>query len=127
MFSHLRKLGRFYSDREFKALFILLAITLIVGMVFYHNIEHWSLFNSFFFSATVSIAGYGQFIPHTVAGKLFTIFYIVFELGLILAFINAAAKLTIKRYVKIIESYIDHTEEYFEHVVENALQKKKNN
>ena len=37
---------------------------------------------------TLSTIGYGDFAPKTDAGKLFSVFYVLIGLGLILGFIN---------------------------------------
>ncbi len=117
-------LRRAYANREFKALFIVVVTTLIVGMVFYNRVEHWKLFDALYFSATVSTAGYGNLIPQTGIGKLFTMFYIFFGLGVILAFINVIAKHTTNNYTRLTENYLKRSEEYFEGVIEKALHKK---
>jgi hypothetical protein len=49
-----------------------------VGTVAYHNIEHWSYTDSFYFSSiTVMTIGYGDMHPTTTLSKLFTVFYAI--------------------------------------------------
>lgn len=58
-------------------------------MFIYHFLEGWSYVDSLYFSViTLTTIGYGDFSPQTDAGKLFTIFYIIIGLGMILSFIN---------------------------------------
>ncbi|PID36814.1 MAG: potassium channel protein [Rhodobacterales bacterium] len=80
---------------------ILLAMTttLIAGAaVFYRWAEGWSWLDSIYFSViTIATVGYGDFSPVTVAGKLFTIFYVLCGLGLFVATATAIADRIISR------------------------------
>lgn len=71
----------------------LLAILLVYisfGATFYHYVEHWNWLNSFYFVViTLSTVGYGDFSPHTDAGKLFTMPYVFIGIGLFIAVANA--------------------------------------
>lgn len=42
----------------------------------------------YFSIITLTTIGYGDFSPQTTEGKVFTIFYIIVGIGVILAFIN---------------------------------------
>lgn len=64
------------------ALIILLTI-FIIGTIGFHFIEGWSLVDSFYVCiATLSTVGYGDFAPETTAGKFFTVFVIIFGVGM---------------------------------------------
>ena len=64
------------------ALIILLTI-FIIGTVGFHFIEGWSFIDSFYTTiATLSTVGYGDFSPETTAGKFFTVFIIIFGVGM---------------------------------------------
>ena len=89
----IRTLWLSLKDPEFQALFFLVVVTLASGAVFYRVAEGWSLFDSFYFSViTLTTIGYGDLSPSTAAGKIFTIVYIFFGLGIILGFVNAIAE-----------------------------------
>ena len=57
--------------------------TLIGGAsVFYHYVEGWGWVDATYFAVmTISTVGYGDFAPETVAGKVFTIGYVLIGLG----------------------------------------------
>jgi hypothetical protein len=88
-----RTVRRSLGDPEFRGLFVLVIVTLAAGTLFYWQIEGWSPLNAFYFCAiTLTTVGYGDLSPQTAAGKLFTVFYLFTGIGLIVAFLNAAAR-----------------------------------
>ena len=80
------------EDPEFEVLFTLLAILLLLGTFFYHGVEGWDYVDSIYFSVvTLTTVGYGDLAPHTDAGKLFTILYLLIGIGVLLGFVNTVA------------------------------------
>lgn len=88
-------------DAEFKALFSLAVVMLILGTFFYHNVEGWGWIDSLYFCVvTLATIGYGDLTPQTVAGKLFTIIYILVGVGVLFGFLSALAHHTIQEEEK---------------------------
>jgi len=55
-----------------------LSILLLIGTVFYISVEKLSPINAFYFSgATLTTLGYGDIVPTTDAGKIFSVFYAI--------------------------------------------------
>lgn len=84
--------------KEFRHLLILLLILIASGMIFYSNVEGWSLLDSLYFSViTLATVGYGDFAPKTSAGKVFTIVYLFIGIGLFVAVVQGLAKAQMHR------------------------------
>ncbi len=94
-----------FRDREFRALAFLLAILLVSGMFFYHEVEKWRWLDSLYFSVvTLTTIGYGDLTPHTDAAKIFTMIYIFLGLGVIFGFVNLLADHTRKHQKEAFQS-----------------------
>ena len=75
---------------------------LVFGTVFYHYVEHFGWLDSAYFcTITLTTIGYGDLVPHTALGKLFTMFYAVAGIGIIGALANTMFKnAVIRRQLK---------------------------
>ncbi|MGB0850712.1 MAG: potassium channel family protein [Bacteroidia bacterium] len=83
-------ISSFLRDKEYREILAIAFIIISLGTVAYHFLEGWSWVDSFYFSVvTLTTVGFGDFAPQTDAGKLFTVFYIIMGIGMILGFINA--------------------------------------
>jgi voltage-gated potassium channel len=73
----------------------------IIGGAFaYHYIEGWNLLNSFYFVvATITTIGYGDFVPSTSIGKVFTMFYSFFGVGIALYIFSTVNSAIFKKHV----------------------------
>ena len=87
-------LVEFLKVRRFFRLAGLLAIIIVsTGSIFYHIVEKLNWLDSVYFSViTLATVGYGDITPHTNAGKVFTIFYILAGVGIIATFANLLLK-----------------------------------
>ena len=80
------------NDPEFRPLFISVVVIILSGSLFYAWIEGWSLLDSLYFCViTLTTVGYGDISPTVPASQIFTIFYILIGIGILLAFINKLA------------------------------------
>lgn len=66
---------------------------LCIGAVFYHYVEDLKWLDAFYFTTiTLATVGYGDIVPTTDAGKLFTIFYVIIGIGILATFANLLIK-----------------------------------
>ena len=80
------------ADREFRALFAILAILILSGTVFYSSVEDWSVVDALYFCVmTLATIGYGDLAPTTAVSKLFTVVYVFGGLGVFAGFISRLA------------------------------------
>ena len=99
MISIIISIGKFFQsiwkslkDPEFRALFISVVVIILTGTIFYTLVEGWNLLDSLYFSViTLTTVGYGDLSPTVPASQVFTIFYILIGIGVLLAFINKLA------------------------------------
>lgn len=79
----------FLRDPSYRNLLFTTLLILGAGTVMYHYLEGWTWLDSFYFSViTLTTIGYGDFSPQTDGGKIFTLFYILIGIGIILSFVN---------------------------------------
>ncbi|HXE10273.1 MAG TPA: potassium channel family protein [Verrucomicrobiae bacterium] len=75
---------------------LLVLTTLFVlglGTVVYHFVEHFKWVDAYYFSViTLATVGYGDLVPHTTFGKLFTTFYIFIGVGIVTTFISVTLR-----------------------------------
>lgn len=82
-----------YDKYAYRLLFALVLVTLTVGTIFYHIVEKFSFVDSYYFSVvTLATVGYGDFVPHTTLGKLFTTLYMLLGVAIITAFLGAVTR-----------------------------------
>lgn len=87
-----------FGDARTQTLLALTFTLIVVAAVFYALVEHWSFVDALYFAVvTIATIGYGDFTPHTVAGKLFTIVYVLSGIGLFVTTATAVAESLLKR------------------------------
>ncbi|MDG1296168.1 MAG: potassium channel family protein [Saprospiraceae bacterium] len=96
----IRTVLTFFKDKQYRDLIFTSAVIIGMGTVSYHYLEGLSWFDSAYFSViTLSTVGYGDFSPQTTGGKIFTMFYVIIGIGIILSFVNAFYA----HYAKVLE------------------------
>lgn len=117
-------LGRMYRGMarqpETKALLLSAVVVVLAGVLFYTNVEGWSVLDALYFCVvTLGTVGYGDITPTTPIGKIFTIFYIIVGLAIIGGFLATAAQVVppgsiIRRSKKTAEDDIKRAEDVVE-------------
>jgi voltage-gated potassium channel len=70
---------------------------LAVGTAFYSVEEGWSVTDSLYFCAmTLATVGFGDLAPTTTTSKMFTVVYVIFGIGTLVAFFSALAARTLE-------------------------------
>ena len=83
----------FIQKHLFRYALIAVSVTLTTGTIFYHFVEKWSYLDAYYFSVvTLATVGYGDYVPKTVPGKIFTTFYIFAGVGITTSFITLFIK-----------------------------------
>jgi voltage-gated potassium channel Kch len=93
-----RAVARSWTDPEFRALVVVFVVLLASGTIFYAGVEGWSVLDALYFSvATMSTVGYGDFVPQTNVGKIFTIIYLLVGVGVFVALVGKLALAVIQK------------------------------
>jgi hypothetical protein len=70
---------------------LLLVLSLLIGgTLFYTLWEDWSVVDSLYFCAmSLATVGYGDLVPETEVGKVFTVVYVLGGIGTLVAFFTS--------------------------------------
>jgi hypothetical protein len=75
-----------FRDRDSRPVFIYAFSLLLLGTLVYHWLEGWSYLDALYFCViSLATVGYGDITPTTPWGKVFTIFYVINGIGILLA------------------------------------------
>jgi len=98
------------KDREFQTLTIFVIFTLLVGAIFYHEVEDWRWIDSFYFCVmTLTTVGYGDLYPITDIGKIFTTLYVLIGIGILFGYIKIVAQTVLKNRTGLIDLLTEKT------------------
>ena len=91
----LRALGVMARDPEERGPLVLVASLLIVGTLFYTIVEGWTVVDAVYFcSMSLATVGYGDVVPVTDVGKIFTVVYVLAGIGILVSFFTALTSKT---------------------------------
>jgi voltage-gated potassium channel len=92
-----RAMVRMARDPERRGPLLLVVSLLIVGTAFYSLVEGWNVLDAVYFCAmSLATVGYGDLVPETAAGKVFTIVYVLAGIGILVSFFTAVASETLE-------------------------------
>jgi voltage-gated potassium channel len=91
-FLFIRAIWNLRHDAQFTSLAALTGIAIATGTAFYSVFEDLRLVDAFYFSVTtLCTVGYGDFTPDSDGGKIFTAFYMLIGIGILLSFVTKVA------------------------------------
>jgi hypothetical protein len=94
-------------DVHTRAIGLALIGLLATGTVFYTIVEGWDPLDSLYFSViSLATVGYGDFTPTTDIGKIFTIFFVLAGVGVLVVFVSEVARQTISRTDRVVEERV---------------------
>ncbi len=90
------------KDRDSRPIFYWAAGTLLLGMIVFHWLEGWSYLDALYFSViTLATIGYGDFTPTTPIARVFTMFYAVNGIVILLALFDRIRAVRVRRYDEV--------------------------
>jgi len=100
--------------KKFIVAIIIFLVFLSGGILAYSSIEGWRYIDSAYFTiATVTTIGYGDIVPQTDMGKIFTMFFSFFGIGMAFYFFTLFGKYIYKKTFK--EELKEHHDKIIKH------------
>jgi voltage-gated potassium channel len=92
----LRAVAQMARDREERGPLLLVASQMILGTVFYVIVEGWSVVDAVYVcSMSLATVGYGDVVPTTDVGKVFTVVYVLCGIGVLVSFFTSLTAKTL--------------------------------
>jgi hypothetical protein len=92
-------------DPDERASLMLVLSLMIAGTVFYTLVEGWTVVDAVYFcSMSLATVGYGDVVPTTDVGKIFTVVYVLAGIGILVSFFTALTKKTLELQAERIRS-----------------------
>jgi voltage-gated potassium channel len=83
-------------DPDARGPLLLVVSLLIAGTTFYTIVEGWRVVDAVYFCAmSLATVGYGDVVPDTDAGKIFTVVYFLAGIGILVSFFTALTSQTL--------------------------------
>lgn len=87
---------------KFMSLITIIGLLFVTGTVAYHNMEGWSYTDSFYYTGvTLLTIGYGDFVPTHSFSKIFTVFFGMAGVGMMLLFMTIVFQELYQRQEKL--------------------------
>lgn len=94
-------------QEQTRAIGLVLIGLLATGTIFYSLVEHWNPLDALYFSVTtLATVGYGDLAPQTAIGKVFTMFFVLAGVGVVVVFASEVARQTISRTTRGVEERV---------------------
>jgi voltage-gated potassium channel len=94
-------------DKKLISTVSLAIVLILIGTFFYHHFEGWRYLDSFYFSATtLTTVGFGDLHPTSDISKIFTVFYVLFGVGIILYAVTLFGSHYVEKHLPVVQSRI---------------------
>lgn len=91
---------------KFLGIFSAAILLFVAGTLAYHQLEGWSYTDSFYFTGvTLTTIGYGDLHPTTDSSKLFTVFFAIAGIGILLVTLTFLGQYFLQREKEFKEKY----------------------